>query len=184
MNLNTWRKKAFTLIEIIVVISLLAVFTLSITNIDFSRLSTQEKHKIFTNKVISNIETIRNYAFSGKWVWINTETPNQWKIDISSSNSGSILTSYSWDVNGIYYTGTFWSDPSHEIINILCTNIDRSITESITGSNTGSIVFQWNVASIEWCSDSTLRILEFQTKYLSHTSTIQFNSINSIIEVD
>jgi prepilin-type N-terminal cleavage/methylation domain-containing protein len=53
----------FTIIEIIVVIALLAIFTLTATSVDFSRLSVRQEQEIFTNQVIGTIQSLKNFAF-------------------------------------------------------------------------------------------------------------------------
>lgn len=170
----------FTLIEMIVVITIISIIALAVTNIDFSRLSARQKHEIFTNNIITQIETIRNYSFQGKWIGINLDTPDTWQIDISWNASWSIVTTYSWAVSGTYLPATFNVNPGYQITNIECKNLDESTVSSISG--TWSIFFSYDTVNLAGCSPTTLKILEFTTSFAEYSDIIRVNTINGIIE--
>lgn len=169
----------FTLIEMIVVITLIGIFTLGITNIDFSRLSVRQKHEIFTNDIITNIETVRNFAFQGKGIGASLETPDQWSIEISANGNGAILTQYSWGINGIYEPTSFVVPNGYEITNLLCTDLERNSVENISG--TGTIIFTNTTASLIWC-DPRLKVMELTAQHSGYSHTIEINTINGIIQ--
>lgn len=62
----TKNKKAFTLIELVIVLALIGLFLLFTNPFNFNALSNEQKSEIFTNKIITTLETSRDEAITGK----------------------------------------------------------------------------------------------------------------------
>lgn len=78
------NRKAFTLLEIMVVIALIAIIMTWVSTLNFSSLSNSQKAEILANKIISQIEEARNNILVWKWE-TNTTTPS-WFSNIKSYN--------------------------------------------------------------------------------------------------
>ena len=65
-NFLTKNKKAFTLIELVIVLALIGLFLLFTNPFNFNILSNEQKSEIFANKIISTLETSRDEAITGK----------------------------------------------------------------------------------------------------------------------
>ena len=79
--------KAFTLIEILVAIALLAIIWLWFANYNFSSMWDRQTLESFTNKIISNFETLRTNALVWKWAWENFVAPEYREISFSTWNN-------------------------------------------------------------------------------------------------
>lgn len=53
-------RKAFTLVELIVVIAVMLIVMLNIRSVDFNRLNDWQKLDLFVNKIVTDIEILRN----------------------------------------------------------------------------------------------------------------------------
>lgn len=174
-------RNGFTLVEIIVVITLIWIFTLGVTNLDLSRLSIRQEQEILTNKVIGTIETIRNFGFQGKGIWASVQPPDVWIIEISDNVSGNILTRYAGTSGtGTYTPQSYSIDNWSEIRDIQCTNIDKSTYELL--SWTGTITVSWDTMTLGWCTDTTLKILNITVARGPYESIIEINTINNVIQ--
>ncbi len=60
------KTKAFTLIELMVVISILAILIIGASNINFNRINKDQELDLFVNKIITDIETLRNDELMGR----------------------------------------------------------------------------------------------------------------------
>ena len=169
------------MVELIIVITLISIFITSMTNLNFTRLSVKQEQAIFTNDLITRIETVRNYAFQWKGIWVNLDIPNEWNIEISSILSGSLLTTYSGSISGSYDDLSFEVESSYQIKDLKCKSIDGATEESL-GTSSGILRFIWDRMLLSWCSDNSLRILEFTTQHANHTDIIEINTINSVIQ--
>jgi|GEM_PF-1852332 hypothetical protein len=65
-NFLTKNKKAFTLIELVIVLALIGLFLLFTNPFNFNILSNEQKSEIFANKIISTLETSRDETITGK----------------------------------------------------------------------------------------------------------------------
>ncbi len=176
------KNKAFTVMELLVVITLIIIMIAWASNINFNSSTSKQRLEIFTNKVISQIETIRtnDLVWKAELNWVDLEIPDKWIIEVSSSNSWSIITKIekSW---------------TQEVINKLELEQWYSISEitcstnnwTPTTTNTWTIIFEkWNYI-IDWigCNswENTIRI---KTKFLSDEKNIYFDSVNWLITKD
>jgi len=172
----------FTLIELMVVISLISVTIFGITRVDFNRISDQQRLDIFSNEVASQLEVVRNNALIGKWVSTSIVTPDEWRIQIDNTAPWSFQTSYftwwSW-VNSDEYSLDIAS--RYSISNLSCIRLDNT-SENIAWTLTVSIN-KWNL-TLTWCSDNTFKILEMTTWYKAYQNVVRINTLSWLIEVD
>jgi len=174
-------KKWFTLIEMIVAVTVIWIILASVTTINFSRLSERQKQEIFINTIIWNIETIRNYAFQGKGIWTQLDIPNEWKIEISSASSWTLLTTYSWAVSWTYKKSSFKVKKWNWIKKIICKKTDWS--ENDISSGTWTIIFKWDNASLSWwCTDPSEKILQLTLQRWAFEDIVEINTISNIIQ--
>lgn len=179
MKLSLQKQRAFTLVEILVVITLISIITLWAGQINFKRLSQRQEVAILTNNVINNIETIRNYASNGRGVGVSLETPEFWEIRFSQAWSWSIETFYSTG-SLVSFPETNWSSESNNIIDdIYCEKINGS-TGSL--SSTGIIVFEKNNITLSGCSDTFFRKLVMRFRVVDYTETIEINTLNGVVQ--
>jgi len=182
-------RNAFTLIELMVWISILWILAFWATSINLDRLSSKQELEIFTNNITTNFESVRNYSLSWKWIWINLDVPSKWKIDYSWNWSWTIITSTSYD-------WTNWIDT--EIINfqwvnyiseIKCwgLNEEESLYNILNSSWTWSIIFDWAILKLDtiWdinCDPLIDRILELTVNNKLNSKIIKINTVNWIIQ--
>lgn len=173
----------FTLIELMVVIAIIAFMALAITQIDFNRMSDNQRVDLFTNEIVSKLETIRNNALIGKWVWVNIETPDLWNIQVDDTGSGSITSSYRvWVISTNYPELSVNPSAWYDISEIKCLQLDGTsedvvwtITLPINGNKFEGLL---------WCSNTNYKVLEFTAGYKSFENTISINTLSWLIEVD
>ena len=175
--------KWFTLIELMVVIALIAMIILGATRIDFNRSSNQQKLAIFTGDIVSKIETVRNNALIGKWIWTDVETPESWDLIISDTSSWSLETRYSlWGrtIDSEEYSVT--PDNFYSIWNLRCIQLDGTTSEIISPDAT--ITIDGSNMILSWCSNDNFKILEFTTSYRQWNQSVSINTLSWLVEVD
>lgn len=176
-------KKWFTLIEILVAITVISILAVWAARINFNRLSDKQRSLILSNQVYSNIESIRNNSLLWKWVWTLLTTPKKTIINIKTSNSWSINTNhYSTTLSTSPFMSeswtTFWSFSS--LSDLICYNSDLSESWSI---NNIDIIIKWSTLSLSWCTlSSSGTILDIQTKFKNFQETIRIDAISWIME--
>ncbi len=174
----------FTLIEVLVVISIIAILVVWIARLDFNRLSGKQKVEIFWNKIVSNIETIMTNALLWKWVWEKLYTPDEWKIEISEAGSWKLITSYlSWS-SRIYHSIDSMDNITYpySISNIECKDLVFPYSTWALSSSTWTIIINQGNLSLSGCQDTGYRIIKFDALYLDNKRTIELNAINAVIE--
>ena len=177
-------KKAFTLIELLVGMSILTIIILWTTSIDYNRINNKQQLEFFTYSIKTNFETIRNSTLAWKWIWVNLDIPEKWKIEYSKTNS--------WMIQSSSYNGSTWEiqenlffKPGFSISKIYCLDINWDNSWEIF-TWTWIIEFEWiniklNTDSI--CDSDTSKILELVMKYKYDTKNIQINTLNWLIEI-
>lgn len=172
--------KAFTLIEILVGISIISIMALGISQMNFSRLSDNQKLDIELSKITSIIEETRNNALIGRWLGTNLVNPDSWNIQISNnSSSGTINVLYnSWGARVNYKS--YSVQKPFSIIEISCKNVDWNSTG--TSSNV-LLWYTWANAGVDlWCSSDS-SILDIQVWNSRLNKDIHIETITNIIEV-
>ena len=174
-----YYKKAFTLLELMVWIAIISIISLWISNLYWSNIPDKQRLDIFTNKVISIIDSVKNYALVWKWIWQYIETPKYYKIDIST---GSYLRTYynTWIIDTLFYPlsiDTFTS--SYSIKSITCKNLDLT---NLSTTNAISIFYEWSTISLSWCIDNYQKIVDIELFFKWFTNIIRLNSISWVLE--
>jgi len=173
---TTW----LTLIEIIVVITLIGLLSLGATSVDFSRLSVRQEHEIFTNDIITKFDTVRNFAFQGRGIWVNLDTPDQWNLEITTAWNWALTTTYNGIISWTYSPTTITVGPGYSITWLECITLNNTIPpQSIT---TATISFTNSDISISGCPNVAQKILRFNTSHSTYSSIIEVNAISGIIQ--
>ncbi len=177
------QKKAFTLIELIVAITITAIMAIWINQISITKISDAQKVGIFLNQVRSNIETTINNSLTGKAIiWMNV--PKYWKITINNSYNWTWF--WTWNLIIKFWSWTFqtstWltikTKKFYSISNIKCINLKWDSTSNINSWTLN--IENWNIININWCPYNQ-KILKFDLKYKNFKKIISINSINNII---
>lgn len=89
-------KKWFTLVELLVVITIITILSIMATNLDFNKKTSKEKAERFMNQVVSIIDTEKINSKIWRWIkiWSGIVNIDFAKIKIST-----------WSINVLYYTG-------------------------------------------------------------------------------
>lgn len=188
--------KAFTLIEILVGISIISIILLWVTSIDYNALNNKQKLEIFTNDVKAHFENIRNNALAGKWIGVNLDVPKVRKIEYSLAGSGSIQSYTSIDgstwtpFNSLRFISDmsitqircWWINDSHELA-----YSDPSSYDILDANATGSILIEGSILKLEtWisnCEELTDKYLELTLSNRIHEKVLEFNMMNGLTEI-
>lgn len=178
--------RAFTLIELIVWITIIIILLLWTTQIDFNRLSQKQELEILTNNIKSNFEILRNNSLSWKWIWTSLIVPDSWMFEISNSNSWTVANSYlSW--------GTWYNYENQLIFKnwlyiswLKCLELDKTLDDDLLSTWTWWIIFKWWNLTLTWSCNTIsedAKILEIEIKNnKSDTKTLQINMLNWLAE--
>lgn len=176
------NKKAFTLIEVLVWVSIILIIVLMIWNINFIYISDKQKIEWFNNKIISEIERIRSDSLVWKWIWVNLNVAHSWKIDFA--------TTWNWIMNTSYKLTETWtwnlekSLPMETFSISLVSCISVSWTETIL-SNTQiwSIIFEWGKYKLWWnCTENNHSTIRVESSYRWNNYRVEFDTISWIIK--
>ncbi|MDD3145645.1 MAG: prepilin-type N-terminal cleavage/methylation domain-containing protein [Candidatus Gracilibacteria bacterium] len=176
----------FTIIELLVAIAIVVTIVIGSNNISFKYVSDKQNLEIFTNKVISEIERIRNNSLIGKGIGTNLDVPEKWKIEFNSgwngTSSGNIVSSY--------YDGTSWINENNlkmdkliEIKKVKCIDVNGVIS-SLTSSQTGAILFEggkYSLTGSVFCPSNYSNI-EIETMSKLFTGSINFDIVTGLIK--
>ncbi len=183
-------KKAFTIIELLIVL-IIILLIFSISSFNFFGMSDRQKLEIFTNKIISKVEEVRNNALvwksvNLKWSWIFI--PDAWKIEIKDSIS---KTSYCPKLNKDDNKSCDWDWKFYNKINLA--SLDKWKIEKKLCLDWGSfkekslieIIFIWK----EWylfCGNGLSSVESYNLKIITKNNSkkfqIDFDSVNTLIE--
>lgn len=173
--------RAFTLIELLVVITIVGIVVLASSRINFNQISDSQKAKIFTNKIVSNIETVRNNSLIWRWVWIKLEQAQNWKVEMLVWDSWNLSTFYSTWVYIKENNLSFDFENFAKIESINCLKLDNSVVENIN-SWSWKIIFTWGSFAFSWgtnCSNS--KKIKLNLRFKEDIQTIEINSVNWLI---
>ncbi len=162
----------FTLIELLVAISIIAILAIGVSNINWNRLSDRQKITIFQNRVVSEIETIRNNALFGKAVTPALIVPHTWRIDLSAAGI-DIDYSQLWDNNFEDYTDLILQ-PRETISAVYCWS-------DLSTPITGELIIQGADMHLLWdCNGEQILVLDLEYNE-SSSGSMQINVVNGLI---
>jgi prepilin-type N-terminal cleavage/methylation domain-containing protein len=174
-------KKAFTLIELMVILAILSIVIWVWSQVNFNEIWDDNRLTIFNNKIISQYETLRNNTLLWKWIDSNIGVPDEWRINYSTSGSWVITPSYSSWASWVTYSGWILTPAAfHEIRDIECLDLSKA---SLGTWSSAEITINWNDFTLWWDCNWASRILKFTTVFKWDTSDIHINIINWLIEV-
>jgi hypothetical protein len=103
-------------------------------------------------------------------------------MDFSNSWSWVIKTSYfSWA--WVEYKDIKFKK-NYEIESLNCLNIDNTISNSLNLNETGSIIFEKNILTLNWDCNSSSKKIETNLKYKNnYTKKLTINTVSWLIEV-
>jgi len=185
----SYNNKAFTLIELMVWIWVISILALSVQNIDFSRLSNEQRLEIYSGKIKNTYEGVRNNSLSWKWIWVNLNIPYKWSIDFSKNNNWTImLRAFDENNSELPLSNNLLTSPTeHRITSIQCWELNESITNYDEMTSTWTIEFKW--VSIKFntnwdiaCNQNRDKILKIEVENNSKSQTMIFNTLNWLVE--
>lgn len=174
--------QGFTLVELLVVITILWIIGYWVTTINFNRITDKQKAAIFSNKITSSIEWVRNMILIGKSVDSTWFVPQEWSINLPINTPNSQITPQYLDSSSslVNYQQLLYTLKQWEIIrSIQCKTIDG--TSSTRSSWILTITFSKNTTTFN-CNSPDERIVEILIEFQSKPLTIVFNWISNIVE--
>ena len=165
--------KAFTLLEIMVVIALIWIIAFAVSKFNFNGLTNRQKLDSFFYKIKTNIETIQNNALIWKAIknWTDAFVPEKWKIDFNNSWSWKIISNYyDWSQYKFFskiIPKKFYSIKIYNNWNLL--------------NDTWSLLIEWWNLSLTWINTNN-KILEITAKYKNFEKKFTINTISWVIE--
>lgn len=187
--MKKFKNNAFTLIELMVVISIIAILILGSNFLSFNNISNKEKLNTKIIQINSQIETIRNNALLWKWIWTNLIVPKKYKIDFSTNGSGQILYSYlSWATYqkyNLFDKKIDFSNQFESISEINCLKLDwwTWSNSPLQNTETWTIFIEGANMTLSWNCDTNTKILDLTIKRKQDTKKIQINTLNWLIEI-
>lgn len=181
MKIFSKNKNAFTIVELMVIISIITIIAIWWSQINLNRLSSKQKLEIFNNKIVNLIETTRNNSLLWKWIWNNFIVPDSWRIDLSESNSWTIISSYlSWWTWYNYDDNSLVVYDSYYINNFRCSSLTWVTTNF--SAWTWTILISWNDLSLSGCTNPNYKIMLIDLTFGSHRNRIKINTLNWLVE--
>lgn len=173
----------YTLTELLVIIAIIWILALVVTSFDFSRLNARQNIAIEVVKIESIISEVRDNALVWRWSEATNSIPVSWSIDITSSWSSSIQTSYlTWaSASPINYDRWSWSaQENNSIVDLRCEDFlwNTSSTWSVSLGFTGS-----KIAITRWCESTTrnYKIMNIVYGQWSLTWSVSLNTVTGTI---
>lgn len=171
---------AFTLIEILLVISIIWMMTLWVSRLYMNVNSDKQNLNIFTVKFSSIIDTVKNYSLVWKWIWNNLVTPDSYTIRIST---WWYITTYynTWTSDIVFNELTIPSfDLNYKVNFITC----RTITyTSPSKKSVIDIIFKWSDITLSWCTNfTTQKVVDFNIMYKWFSKNLRFNSVSWVLK--
>lgn len=176
--------KWFTLIELMVGITVIGILALGWMKLNFNKISDAQYIRIFTGKIISLYETTRNNMLIGRSINTAGTTPSIWKIEIPIWSGKTLTTSYStWGVYIDYSLGKYVYKAAEWISKINCYTATWT-TIGTTTSGTWVILITKDTISFSGtttCDTISTKKIILETFYHSNTGTIEISGLSGIV---
>ena len=184
-----FSKKGFTIIELLVVITIISIMVVWVMNMRFDSSDT-EKLNILDNEIITNLEQIRDFSLIWKWIL------NSWKLEIPDSRktiiSPSDWTISFWKIEKKYTINSTVSDYSEYIVQkpfkidkIECRLLNNIVNE-ISATDSVTIKFEWQKISINStdinCQDKVKEIIITTNILEKRKNKISINKLSGVIQ--
>ncbi|MDD2907092.1 MAG: hypothetical protein PHH98_00480 [Candidatus Gracilibacteria bacterium] len=174
---------AITVMELLVAITVIGILAIGALNVNFKYTSDKQKLEIFTNKITSEIERIRNNSLIGKGIGINLIVPPEWKIEFNNgwngTSSGNIITSYSgatWIQENVIII-----DKGFGINNISCLDVNGNAI-ILNTTETGTIIFEGGKYKLSGDCPNNYSNIEIENTYNGNTGSINFDVVSGLIK--
>jgi len=178
------NNKAFTLVEILVIITIIAIIIIWSNSMNFNKWRDREELELLKNSVVSKFETVRNNSMMWKWIWTDLDHPTQVKITFSTW-SDIMKTEYkTW--------ATFVNDTENTIIDatlvksiskINCQKIDWTIITWLWNISSWVVLIEWDKLTLTWwCNNDLAKKIQLNFSYKNEVSTWTINVVNWLIE--
>ena len=182
------NKNAFSLIELVVVIGLITFIALTATSLNFQWLSDKQKLEIFSNRIITQIEAIRNDALVWKNLYDITkkiwfEDIEQWEIAINKTTATLEVTAYprQKDISEVKEPRIVTTNKASAWEKIEALKCNWAWWEKSIDS--AKIVFEWTkTAKVIWEDCNENSILQFELSYSKEKWIIEFDPVSWLIE--
>jgi len=172
---------AFTLIELLTVISIIWIITLWVSRIYLNSTNDRQNLNVFIVKFSSILDTVKNFSLVWKWIWPDLVTPLSYIVSVST---WWYITTYynTWFTDEVYDPLTIPSlDSNYKINSITCRNIANTTT-LVSQKNNIDIIYKWSIITLSWCTNSTTqRIVDFNLMYKGYFKTLRFNSVSWVL---
>lgn len=171
------KLKAFTLVELLIVIFVVGVIATSVKYVNFNEINNRKRAEVFTNNVSRVFETTRNNALLGRSVL--TQNPEAWRVSVDLSNSWTFVTDYlSWTTWENFDDSDFnFQVETPSFINSINCDVSWDV---ISGS--WVLVFRWRDLTFSWACDINDKIMRIGTNYSAFTWEIIINAVSWVIE--
>lgn len=175
----------FTIVELVVWIAITVIIIMWSLSINFKSISDRQNLEIFTNKIIWEIEKVRNYALIWKWIGTNILVPRMWKIEFNKwwnwTWSWTLITSYSMDWSTWTQENKINVDKNISIQNVHCISVWWADV-NLTNTQTWIIFFEWWKYNLWWDCLSSYSTLKIDTFSRWYNRTLEFDVINWLIK--
>lgn len=179
---NTRKIKAFTLIEILVVIWITIILFSAWSRLNFKGNSDRQQLNLLNNQIIYQFEKVRNNALLWKSISSIIGVPESWELVYTTASN--------WSINIKYLSGSLIPYPQYDIIasdfhsitNINCLDLnDIRVNTNIVSA---TIHIKWNDISItSGCSPGANK-LQFTSQRKSFSNVFKINTLNWLISKD
>lgn len=183
------NKNAFSLIELVVVVGLITFIALTATSLNFQWLSDKQKLEIFSNRIITQIEAIRNDALVWKNLYDTTkkiwfEDIEQWEIAINKTTATLEVTAYprQKDISEVKEPRIVTTNKASAWEKIEALKCNWAWWEKSIDS--AKIVFEWTkTAKVIWEDCNENSILQFELSYSKEKWIIKFDPVSWLVEI-
>lgn len=176
------KNTAFTVMELLVVITIIITIVIWASNINFNSSTNKQKLEIFTNKIISKIETIRtnDLVWKAEINWTELKVPERWILEVSNQNYWKLVTKTekNWIIKIV---DELEIEEWYSIKEVSCSTNDWTFNTT----DKWIIIFEKWQYKLDWvnCNSGENKI-KIKTKFLANESNIYFDIVNWLITKD